>query len=143
MPGSPSDQQAQASLEPFLLGSVLSAMSMDEIQETQLQADIGRAPSEESSGKRRKLENKEVENQEQAILSHAESFQMTIDGYTEEKAQQEKELKEVQQATFQKLSGIQATIEFYSGLLKAFSALKEIPFAKSHAHSAGSAFPFA
>ena len=59
-------------------------MSMDEIQETQLQAEIGRAPSEESSGKRRKLENKEVENQEQAIFSHAESFQMTIDSYAEE-----------------------------------------------------------
>ena len=108
-------------------------MSMDEIQETQLQADIGRAPSEESSGKR-KLENKEVENQEQAILSHAESFQMTIDGYTEEKAQQEKELKEVQQATFQKLSRIQATIEFYSGLLEAFHALKEIPFEQRAMH---------
>ena len=92
-----------------------------------------RAPSEESSGKRRKLENK-VENQEQAILSHAESFQMTIDGYTEEKVQQEKELKEVQQATFQKLSRIQATIEFYSGLLKAFNALKEIPFEQRGMH---------
>ncbi|CAJ1382899.1 unnamed protein product [Effrenium voratum] len=62
-------------------------------EETQLQAEIGRAPSEESSGKRRKLENKEVENQEQAIFSHAESFQMTIDSYAEEKVQQEKELK--------------------------------------------------
>ena len=49
-------------------------MSMDEIQETQLPADIGRAPSEESSGKRRKLANKEVANQEQANWSHAESF---------------------------------------------------------------------
>ena len=54
---------------------------------------------------------------------------MTIDGYTEEKAQQEKELNEVQ-----RLSGIQATIEFYSGLLKAFSALKEIPFEQRATH---------
>ncbi|CAJ1378353.1 unnamed protein product [Effrenium voratum] len=83
---------------------IKSLLGAPEVQETQLQADIGRAPSEESSGKRRKLENKEVENQEQAILSHAESFQMTIDSYTEEKVQQEKELKEVQQATFQQLS---------------------------------------
>ena len=50
---------------------------MDEIQETQLQAEIGRAPSEESSGKRKKLENQEEEIQEKGVLSHAERFQMT------------------------------------------------------------------
>ena len=61
-------------------------------------------------------------------------FQMTIDSYAEEKVQQEKELKEVQQATFQKLSRTQAAIEFYSGLLKAFNALKEIPFEQRGMH---------
>ena len=52
----------------------------------------------------------------------------------ESSGKREKELKEVQQATFQQLSRTQATIEFYSGLLQAFNALKEIPFEQRGMH---------
>ena len=67
---------------------------------------------------------------------------MTIDSYTEEKGQQEKEWKELQQAKIQQLSRAQATIDFYSGLLKAFNAPPEIPFERRaiHIHQARHAF---
>ena len=49
-------------------------MAMDEAQEAQLQEDIGCAPEDESSCKRRKLVNQEKEIEEKGVFSHADSY---------------------------------------------------------------------